>query len=46
MVWHCGHVDAVHVAGDRGRHDVGRIVVADVKHPVALVLVCAQQLGL
>ena len=41
-----GHVDAVHVAGDRGRLDVGRVVVANVKHPVALMLVGTQHLGL
>lgn len=41
-----GHVDAVHVAGDRGRLDVGRVVVANVRHPVALMLVGTEQLGL
>nr|WP_239796847.1 hypothetical protein [Candidatus Nitrotoga arctica] len=41
-----GHVDAVHVAGDRGRLDVRGVVVADVKHPVALMLVSTQHLGL
>lgn len=41
-----GHVDAVHVAGDCGRLDVGGVVVADVNHPVALMLVGSQHLGL
>lgn len=41
-----GHVDAVHVAGDCGRLDVAGVVVADVKHPVALMLVGSQHLGL
>jgi hypothetical protein len=30
-----GLVDAVHVAGDRGRHDVGRVAIPDVEHVVA-----------
>jgi hypothetical protein len=41
-----GYVDAVHVAGDRGRLDAGLVVVANVKHPVALMLVGTQQLVL
>lgn len=42
------HVNAVHVAGDGGGGgpDIGRVVVADVKHPVAFMLVCTEQLRL
>ena len=39
-------VDAVHVAGDHGRHDVRGIVVADVENVVALVLMGADQFRL
>lgn len=40
-----GLVDAVHVAGDRARHDVRRVAVPDVEHVVSLVLVCAYQVA-
>jgi hypothetical protein len=40
-----GLVDAVHVAGDRGRHDVRRVAIPDVEHVVGLVLVRADQVA-
>lgn len=40
-----GLVDAVHVAGDRGRHDVGRVAIPDVEHVVTFVLMRADQVA-
>ncbi len=40
-----GLVDAVHVAGDRGRHDVRRVAIPDVEHVVGLVVVRADQVA-
>jgi hypothetical protein len=40
-----GLVDAVHVAGDRRRHDVRRVAIPDVEHMVRLVFVCADQVA-
>ena len=38
-----GFVNAVHIAGDRGWHDVGRVSVPDVKDMVPLVVVRADK---
>ena len=38
-----GLVDAVHVAGDRGRHDVRRVAIPDIEHVMRLVLVRADE---
>ncbi len=40
-----GLVDAVHVAGDRGRHDVRRVAIPDVEHVMGLVIVRADQVA-
>jgi len=41
-----GLVDAVHVAGNGGRRDLRGVVVADVEHVIAFVLVGTDQFGL
>jgi hypothetical protein len=40
-----GLVDAVHVAGDRGRHDIRGVAIPDVEHRVALALVRADEVA-
>ena len=39
-------VDAVHVAGDRRRHDIRGVAIPDVEHVVSLVLVRADQVAI
>ena len=41
-----GPVDAVHIPGDRGRRDVGGVVIADIEYVVTFVFVGADQFGL
>ncbi|KPY09677.1 hypothetical protein ALO61_200127 [Pseudomonas savastanoi pv. nerii] len=40
-----GLIDAVHITGNRGRHDVRRVAIPDVEHVVRLEVVCADQIA-